>query len=131
MVTGLQHNSLLSINKFTGKLCHCVHNRQINNIQLPTGYHFEHTPAHYQGCRDPATGLWRIPIEPAQTSTPKYATAQTENNSTYMQQMTINIVYELPSTKQIIRSYHATGGFPTKAAWVKAIKQAFMPHGQC
>ena len=43
----------------------------------------------------------------------------------------IRNVYELPSTKQIVRYLHACAGFPTKKAWLKAIKAgnfATWPH---
>ena len=42
------------------------------------------------------------------------------NSNTNLQQ-----VYKLRSTKQVIRYYHATAGFPTKSTWLKAIKADF------
>ena len=35
---------------------------------------------------------------------------------------TIGNVYELPSTDQAIKYQHAAAGFPTKATWLKAIR---------
>ena len=43
----------------------------------------------------------------------------------------VNNVYELPSTKEIVRYLHACAGFPTKSTWIKAIKggnYATWPH---
>ena len=34
----------------------------------------------------------------------------------------ISNVYELPSTKQVIRYLHACAGFPAKVTWLRAIK---------
>ena len=43
----------------------------------------------------------------------------------------VNNVYELPSTKEIIRYLHACTGFPTKSTWLNAItkrRYATWPH---
>ena len=47
------------------------------------------------------------------------------------QEESVRNVYELPSTKQIIRCLHACAGFPTKPPWLKAINAgdfATWPH---
>ena len=50
-----------------------------------------------QGWRDPATGLWQIPIKPAPTSNPIYEPAPTEHDKQQIQQK-MNNVYKLPRT---------------------------------
>ena len=42
--------------------------------------------------------------------------------TTNNQHMMISDVHKLPDTRQIIRYYHATAGFPMKATWLKAIQ---------
>ena len=47
------------------------------------------------------------------------------------QEESVTNVYELPSTKQIVRYLYACAGFPTKTEWLKAIKArnfATWPH---
>ena len=120
IVPGLQHNSLLSINKFAE--ANYVTVFMPDEVNIFHGKQASITSTHQpiiQGWRDPATGLWRIQIKPAPTSTPKYEPAQTEHDKHQNQQITINNMYKLPSTKQIIRYYHTIAGFPTKATLIK------------
>ena len=64
------------------------------------------------------TSLWRIPL--LQTELGLINIKQKDQNSD--KQNSINSVYELPSTNQVIHYYHAVAGFPTKPTWLKAIK---------
>ena len=74
--------------------------------------------------QDPVTGLWQISIKNKQKDNSIKNTmpnhVHTSNKEEKVQQ-----VYELPSTKQVIRYYHAAAGFPTKSTWIKAIKAGF------
>ena len=99
IVPGLQYKSLVSINKFTEANYITVftpdkvtifdgEKASISSTQQPL----------FQGRRDPAIGLWRIPIEPEQTAPPKYTPTPQKSKNLSNHHMMINNVYELPST---------------------------------
>ncbi|KAL7501936.1 LOW QUALITY PROTEIN: hypothetical protein ACHAXN_000591, partial [Cyclotella atomus] len=68
------------------------------------------SPALLQGWRK-AGGLWAVPIVDKPTSSPALAGKDVAMN-----------VYELPSTKEMVRFLHAALGFPTKATLLTAIR---------
>ena len=79
------------------------------------------------GWRDPGSkGMWRIPLEPYKhPMKSEYILLNKE------QEESVKSVYELPSTKEIVRYLHACAGFPTKTTWLRAIKAgnyATWPH---
>jgi hypothetical protein len=59
-------------------------------------------------------GLWELPLEPPQTtsSNTRSAAAQSE---------TINVIFDLPSTRQTLLWYHTAVGFPTKETFSNAV----------
>ena len=78
-----------------------------------------------RGWRDRATGLWRVPLEPGPPLKAEHILLEKEVEEA------VNSVYELPSTKEIIRYLHACAGFPTKSTWLNAIRKgsyATWPH---
>ncbi|KAL7501954.1 hypothetical protein ACHAXN_000345 [Cyclotella atomus] len=68
------------------------------------------SPALLQGWRK-AGGLWTVPIVDKPTSSPALTGEDVAMN-----------VYELPSTKEVVRFLHAALGFPTKATLLTAIR---------
>eukprot|EP00956_Cyclotella_meneghiniana_P007409 scaffold10112_cov34-Cyclotella_meneghiniana.AAC.2 len=68
-------------------------------------------PPVLQGCRNTA-GLWTVPIT-------DHATISQSLN---VDEAAMN-VYELPSTKEVVRFLHAALGFPTKATLLTAAKK--------
>ncbi|KAL7478346.1 LOW QUALITY PROTEIN: hypothetical protein ACHAW6_006995, partial [Cyclotella cf. meneghiniana] len=81
-----------------------------------------------RGWRDPASGLYRIPlkekVENWNTDTVLLDEEKTRQLQTLRpeQAEAINNVYELPSTEKAIRYLHAAAGFPSRATWIKAIR---------
>ena len=85
--------------------------------------------------RDPATGLWWVPIvknykdlkiqdyKNLNTDTILCKTPSTTflKNRPHLSEA-INNMYELRSTKENIRYNHAVSSFPTQATWLRAIK---------
>eukprot|EP00956_Cyclotella_meneghiniana_P000230 scaffold288_cov44-Cyclotella_meneghiniana.AAC.10 len=68
------------------------------------------SPPVLQGCRNEA-GLWTVPITDDATI----------SQSLNIDEAAMN-VYELPSTKEVVRFLHAALGFPTKATLLTAVK---------
>jgi hypothetical protein len=64
-----------------------------------------------EGPRDNRTGLWRIPMNPTPTEQTTNKTQQCNN------------AYRTQSIPDLIKFLHATAFSPTKATWLKAIKQ--------
>ena len=60
--------------------------------------------------------MWRVPLGAAATT----GGAAIEDSTNEV----VNNVYELPSTKKVIRFLHAALGFPTKATLTKAINKS-------
>ncbi len=68
------------------------------------------SPPVLQGCRNNA-GLWTVPL-----------TFQTTNSQRqHVDEAALN-VYDLPSTKEVVRFLHAALGFPTKATLLTAAR---------
>ena len=70
----------------------------------------ENAPPVLQGCRD-ERGLWYVPIAGNQGAVAPSNAQETAMN-----------VYDLPSTKEVVRFLHAALGFPTKATLLTAIR---------
>ena len=68
-------------------------------------------PPVLQGCRT-NSGLWTVPITDNATTTQSINVNKAAMN-----------VYELPSTKEVVRFLHAALGFPTKATLLTAAKK--------
>ena len=67
-------------------------------------------PPSLQGWQD-KRGLWMVPIVDKPTISPSIDIAESANS-----------VYELPSTKEMVRFLHAALGYPTKATMLTAAK---------
>jgi hypothetical protein len=74
----------------------------------------ENAPPVLQGCRD-KRGLWYVPIADEHGAAPPSNTKEMAMN-----------VYDLPSTKEVVRFLHATLGFPMKATLLTAIRKGFL-----
>ena len=118
----LQHNSLLSVNKFAEANYLTVFTPDGLKIfdEDKTKLSSTEEPI-LQGCWDPTTGLWRILMHSAQHSPDNLMPNTINMGHMRRQYAMMNNVYELPCTRQIIRYYHATAGFLTKVTWLKAI----------
>ena len=116
------HNSLVSVSKFAdegyvtifepGDKGVAVYDANDVKIEL-TG------DAVVRGWRDPASGLWRVPL----TNDP----APNDANSVLLREDAVKEaalnLFDLPSVERSIRYLHACLGFPTKATWLKAIRR--------
>jgi len=60
------------------------------------------------------TGMWRLDLNPA--TSPPTTEAQAASHET------INIIFDLPSARDIFLCYHASVGFPTKATFIDAVR---------
>jgi hypothetical protein len=58
-------------------------------------------------------GMWRLDLNPATLP----STTEAKANSLE----TINVIFELPSTRKTFLWYHASVGFPTKATFIDAV----------
>ena len=71
-------------------------------------------------------GLYRIPLEPTAVEQAKLAatkaTGACANLKPPPKSEAVSNVFELRTQPEIVRYYHAAAGFPTKATWLKAIK---------
>jgi hypothetical protein len=70
----------------------------------------EKAPPVLQGCRD-ERGLWFVPVADEATIDPSMNIVESAMN-----------VYELPSTKEVVRWMHAALGYPTKSTLLTAAK---------
>jgi hypothetical protein len=61
------------------------------------------------------TGLWELPLEPLQTTS-------SDTRSAATQPETINVIFDLPSTRQTLLWYHGAAGFPTKETFSDAAR---------
>jgi hypothetical protein len=127
MVPALKHNSLISGPKFADANYITVLTPTEVLIYDGRGLKISTSKeAIIRGWRDTTSGLWRIPLE--KDCAP--------HKSEYVllpkgSEEAIHNVYELPSTKQVIRYLHACAGFPAKTTWIKAIRAgnfATWPH---
>ena len=127
MVPALKHNSLLSGPKFADANYITILTPDEVLIYDGKGLKIStNKDTILRGWRDESTGLWRIPLE-ADCSPKKSEYILLPKGC----EEAINNVYELPSTKQIVRYLHACAGFPTKPTWIKAIRAgnfATWPH---
>ena len=118
IVPDLQHNSLLSASKFADAgYVTVLMETEVLIYDKEDYYKSIKTDAVLRGWRDPASGLWRVPLQDE--------VAPHKSKYVLLDQATeeaIANVYELPSTEQIIRYLHACAGFPTRPTWLKAIK---------
>ena len=118
MVPALKHNSLISGSKFAD--ANYVTVLTPNEVLIYNGHELKISTskdAILRGWRDSTTGLWRIPLEEKCALTKSEYVLLPKGSKD-----AINNVYELPSTKQIVRYLHACAGFPTKTTWIKAIR---------
>ena len=117
ILPNLEHNSLLSASKFAD--AGYVSILTPDELLIVEGDEIVHklrNEAVLRGWRDPASGLWRVPLEnPSHNGEHVLLTKEVEE--------AIGSVYELPSTKQIVRYLHACAGFPAKVTWLNAIKK--------
>ena len=133
MVPGI-HNSLLSTGKFADANYISIFDKDEVNIYDATNTVITVSRgAILRGWRDNAIGLWRIPLV---SDVQNFNTETTLSNLSPQELLatsppppplanpeeTINNVYELKTTPELIRYYHAAAGFPTQPTWIKAIK---------
>ena len=127
MVPALKHNSLLSGPKFADANYITVLTPE--EVLIFDGEDLKLSAskeAVLRGWRDIPSGLWRVPLET--TCAPRKSEYILLPRSS---EDAINNVYELPSTKQIVRYLHGCAGFPAKTTWIKAIRAgnyATWPH---
>ena len=128
MVPQLQHNSLISGVKFAE--ANYVTILTPDEVLVFDGEDLKlqiNKDAVLRGWREQKPGgLWRVPLQgdcpPLESEyilLPKDIEEAIQN------------VYDLPSTKQIVRYLHACAGFPTKQTWLRAIRAgnyATWPH---
>ena len=117
MVPGLKNDSLISDLKFAD--AGYITMLTPTELLIYDGIDLQMTvnkDVFIKGWRD-ANGLWRMPLEPSKSKhKAPYSVLPKEFEES------VNNVYELPSTKEIVRYLHACAGFPTKSTWIKAIK---------
>ena len=119
MVPDLKHNSLISGAKFAE--ANYVTVLTPDELLIYDGDELHMTvnkEAVLRGWREQKRGgLWRVPlttIVPPQKAEYLLLSREIEES--------IQNVYDLPSTKEIIRYLHACAGYPTKTTWLKAIR---------
>jgi hypothetical protein len=108
VVPGMQQKALLSVgtladNGYTTVFLPGQQGVQIygaNDINISPN-----APPSLQGWRD-ERGLWMVPIVDEPTISPGIDVVESANS-----------VYELPSTKEMVRFLHAALGYPTKATY--------------
>jgi hypothetical protein len=103
---GLTHSSLIS----TGTLCDAGCTAEFDHTKVVVKYNNKNI---LEGPRDNRTGLWRIPMNPTPTEQTTNKTQQSNN------------AYRTQSIPDLIKFLHATTFSPTKATWLKAIRQGF------
>jgi hypothetical protein len=86
------------------------HSWQAGNGTKATIYDATTTAVHatkphiLEAPRCEATGLWKLPLEPMQSTD------------------TINAIFNLPSSRQTLMWYHAAAGFPSKETFMNAVR---------
>ena len=132
LVPGLQHSSMMSIRKFADVNYITIFTPQEVTIFYGNTTNIASTgEPTLQGWRDPASGLWQIPLLPP-NQTKAQSRQQTSPTQHNQQQMSsINNVYELPSIEQVIKCHHAAAGYPAKTMWIKASIQGSLHCCQC
>ena len=147
MVPALRGNSLLSGGKFAeaGYISICD-GEEVNIYDGRTARIQVSEEAVLKGWRCPHTNLWRIPLRadvtslndhtllldgPGGTDTLhlRYSVPSSAEMLAHIELFSkpdpaeaINNLYELPSVERAVRYLHAAAGFPTKATWLKAIR---------
>eukprot|EP00804_Cyclotella_cryptica_P002199 CCRYP_018252-RA/>CCRYP_018252-RA protein AED:0.18 eAED:0.16 QI:0/0/0/1/0.4/0.16/6/0/1101 len=112
VVPGLKQKALLSVGTLAdnGYTTIFLPGQQGVDIYNNTDINISATrPPILQGCRD-HRGLWMVPM--GDTQDPGLGVAETALN-----------VYELPSTKEVVRFLHAALGYPTKATLLTAAQR--------
>ena len=117
ILPNLEHNLLLSASKFADAgYVSILTPSELLIVEGDKIVHKLRKEAILRGWRDEASGLWRVPLEdPSQPEEHVLLTKEVEE--------AIGSVYELPSSKQIVRYLHACAGFPAKLTWLHAIKK--------
>ena len=113
VLKGLKPKALLSVKTLADNGYTTIFHPHDRGVTVHDIDDFELTlksPALLQGWRE-AGGLWTVPIVDAPTSRPAPSDTDVAMN-----------VYELPSTKEVVRFLHAALGFPTKATLLTAIR---------
>ena len=111
VLKGLKPKALLSVKTLADNGYTTIFHPHDQGVTVHGLNDFELTlksPALLQGWRK-AGGLWAVPIVDKPTSSPALAGKDVAMN-----------VYELPSTKEVVRFLHAALGFPTKATLLTA-----------
>ena len=114
VVPGLKQKALLSVGMLAdnGYTTIFLPGKQGIDIYNNTDVTISSTrPPILQGCRD-HRGLWMVPMGDTQNVSPGLDVAETALN-----------VYELPSTKEVVRFLHAALGYPTKATLLTAAQR--------
>eukprot|EP00804_Cyclotella_cryptica_P020090 CCRYP_014884-RA/>CCRYP_014884-RA protein AED:0.24 eAED:0.24 QI:0/0/0/0.75/0.33/0/4/0/1279 len=114
VVPGLKQKALLSVGTLAdnGYTTIFLPGKQGVDIYKNTDVTISATrPPLLQGCRD-HRGLWMVPMGDTQDVSPGLDVAETALN-----------VYELPSTKEVVRFLHAALGYPTKATLLTAAQR--------
>jgi hypothetical protein len=113
IVPGL-HSALVSIQKLSEMGYTTVFNK--NGAAIYDDYTTKITATSLpvlESDRCEHTGMWKLDLNPAASlPTPKDQAAPLE---------TINVIFDLPSTRETFLWYHASAGFPTKATFIDAI----------
>ena len=145
MVPSLTNNSLLSGGKFAqaGYVAVCD-DKEVNLYDMRTVKIGISEEAVLKGWRYPRANLWRIPLVKCKITNENTETlllnkhSQPQSNryvlpTTVKMRERINMViasptdtisnvYELTSMERAVRYLHGAAGFPTKATWIKAIR---------
>jgi len=127
IVPGISTASLISTSKFADAKYITIFDEEEVNIYDANNTKITSTRgAILKGWRMKDTGLWRIPLVKdvvnLNTDTAILNKTPTEFLANRpLPKEAINNVYELKSTAEIIRYYHAVAGFPTKATWLEMI----------
>jgi len=151
MVPALAENSLLSGGKFAeaGYISICDGN-EVNIYDGHTARIVVSEAAVLKGWRCPQSKLWRVPLQshvtdlnmhtllldgptgceslnslytvPSSAAMLDHIELFTSNPHRPNPTEAINNVYELPSIEKAVRYLHGAAGFPTKATWLKSIR---------
>ena len=147
IVPALGRNSLLSGGKFAeaGYVSICD-DKEVNIYDGRTAKIVVSEEAVLKGWRCPHANLWRIPLQDEVTSLNEhtllldgpdgrdtlhsmYAVPSSAEMLAHIELFSkpnpaeaINNLYDLPSIERAVRYLHAAAGFPTKATWLRAIR---------
>jgi hypothetical protein len=115
IVPGL-HSTLISIPKLADANYATVFKKEKATIYDATTTSISATlPPVLEAHQCKLTGLWKLNLEPDEDET-------TKANDTHQPKETLNVIFDLPSTRQSLLWYHAAAGFPTKETFIDAVR---------